>query len=102
MRQLINRREFRLDKEVYLAKPLEEVTMYWDSLKDFPDESKAKTFKPDDIKNKRLFIRFIWKENQSIAKLYIVKQKKKVVDVDIVYVRSSSMNPIEKSNQSVK
>lgn len=89
-----NRREFLRDTRMYVVEALTKSTLSWQTLDDAGKEEKSKILCFEPLMGKQLYASFCRKGDESYAKLYIVSK----CDVNILYIPSSSINPIKMYN----
>lgn len=88
------RKEFQNEKGLYVAEPLVGATKSWLTLNDVDNDEMARMLYFSELKEKKLYIAFVRKNDKAYAKLYITDAR--CISISRVYVSSFAVNPVRR------
>ena len=91
VRNLMNKIEFEMDREKYVAYALRRNTLAWKRIEDIPKEHKATSINLEDENSRYIVTQDIFKADEEYCKLYVIKEN----EIQIMYIKKETVCKLE-------
>ena len=91
VRNLMNKIEFEMDREKYVAYALRRNTLAWKRIEDIPKENKATSINLEDENSRYIVAQDIFKADEEYCKLYVIKEN----EIQIMYIKKETVCKLE-------